>query len=105
MKAIRLGVIILGMSMTAATHAASPSAFEDVVVKVPYADLNLRHPDGAKALYKRIERASAKACRLGSYREHGSLQMHRSSIECYEEIVDKVVAEIDSPELSKIHES
>jgi UrcA family protein len=104
MKLIRLGAIILGMSLSAATHAAAPSAIEEVSAKVPYADLDLQHPEGAKALYRRIEQASARACKLGSYRELGSLQMHRSSVACFEDLVDKFVAKIDSPELSKIHE-
>ena len=56
-------LVALGLPLTA--YAAAPSHFDDVSVKVSYADLNIDNAAGAKVLYSRLRDAAEQVCGLG----------------------------------------
>lgn len=97
--------LALAALLAAPAVAAAPGMTEDVTVRVEYDDLNIHNPDGALALYERLQRASARACDLGNLRALGSLNRVREARACYDDLLDSFVAKVDSAELRKLHES
>ena len=81
--------------------AAAPT--EEVEVRVPYGDLDIQRPGGAKVLYERMQHAAARACSYGSYRELGSLRRVHEAELCYDEMLEKLVTKIDSDEVRALH--
>lgn len=81
--------------------AAAPT--EDFEVRVQYGDLDIERTDGAKVLYDRLHYASQRACAVRSYREIGSLRRVRDARACYDDLMDDLVAKIDSGALRALH--
>lgn len=105
-KMIVAGVSALAFSTIALpAAAASPSQFDDSRISVSFADLNIDNEAGARALYGRLQQASASVCSMDSLRELGSLAAVAKAEACYNQTLDKAVARIGSATLSKIHSS
>jgi len=78
---------------------------ETGVLRVSYSDLNLNSVEGIAALYSRLQNASRQACGSSSYMEKGSLRAFASSKACYDDLLSKLVAKVDSEKLTVVHES
>ena len=74
-------------------------------LRVSYSDLNLNSDEGISVLYGRLQNASRQACDTGSYIEKGSLSAVAASKACYDDLLSKLVAKVDSEKLTAIHES
>jgi len=98
-------IAIVAMSAPAVASTSANDGLKGQSVKVSYADLNLQKEAGAKALYRRLQQASKKACGVASYRHSGSLKAKSESIRCYQNSLTSSVAKVDSALLTKIHES
>lgn len=108
MKAMQRGfaaALALAALLAAPALAAAPGSSDDVTVRVEYDDLDIHDPDGALVLYERLRHASARACEVGPYRVLGSLKRVRDAQDCYDELLDRFVAQVDSAELRKLHDS
>lgn len=98
-------LIAIGIALPAVASAGGPDQAEDTSIKVSYEDLNIDSEAGARALYSRLKRASAKACNVESLSEHGSIERVRDAKLCYHEVLSGAVENIDSDALTKIHAS
>ena len=98
-SALALAVIALPAA------AATPSTIDDSRISVSFADLNIDSEAGARALYGRLQQASASVCNKESLRELGSLAAVAKAEACYNATLDKAVAKIGSDTLAKIHTS
>ena len=96
-------LLALGFTLPTIAFAGAPSQIEDTAIKVSYEDLNIQSEAGAKALYSRLKRASAKACNVESLSEHGSIDRARDAKICYQETLSDAVENIDSDALAEIH--
>ena len=84
---------------------ASADGLKGKAVKVTYADLNLEKETGAKSLYRRLQQASKQACGVESLKSAGSVKVMSEMRSCYRTALTAAVEEVDSVELTKIHES
>jgi UrcA family protein len=100
-----LAGLAIGALVSLPALAAAPGADNEFTVRVHYKDLDIQSAPGARALYDRLQHASAQACNLGSYRELGSLERVRDAHVCYKDVLDSLVSKIDSPELHRLHDS
>jgi UrcA family protein len=85
--------------LTAVWLAAAQPAHADTVVataRVNYADLNLRSEAGARALYRRLQRAAERVC-------DDAGRHSRASRECYETALADAVNSIGAPKLVELH--
>jgi UrcA family protein len=73
-------------------------------VKVNYTDLNVDKESGAEVLYRRLQQASKEVCGVESIKSVGGIREIAEQRRCYEDALDKAVANIDNPILTKIHE-
>jgi UrcA family protein len=96
-------LVALGLPLTA--YAAAPSHFDDVSVKVSYADLNIDNAAGAKVLYSRLRDAAEQVCGLGPKVKLGLPAVSARAKECYLEALDKAVIDIGHEQLTRLHES
>ena len=83
--------------------AADENDIKVRTVKVSYADLDLKKPEGAKALYRRLQKASRQACDVRPPREVGSAKRVNEAKKCYSVALKAAVDEVDSELLSQIH--
>ncbi len=97
--------LILGAGFLASAVAAPPSLYEEVAVKVNYADLNIHNEAGARILYRRLKSATEEACGLERYNRSRSMSQFNSARECYKETLTQAVNKIDSEALKDIHTS
>ncbi|MEO1203737.1 MAG: UrcA family protein [Pseudomonadota bacterium] len=105
-KTFVAGASALALAVIAVPAAtASPSSVDAARISVSFADLNIDSEAGARALYSRLQQASASVCNKDSLRELGSLAAHAKAEACYDETLDEAVAEVGSKTLSKIHAS
>ena len=58
--------LVLGAGFLASAVAAPPRAYEEVAVKVEYADPNIHHAAGARVLYQRLKLATEELRRARS---------------------------------------
>jgi UrcA family protein len=93
----------VALGLPSLAMAASPSQFGEGSIQVEYGDLNINTAAGAKALYKRLQKAAEEGCYLRPYRELGSIRLYNESRSCYKEKLSAVVERINSDELTKIH--
>jgi len=96
---------ILVMAVPAMANASSFINDEgNLVVRVSYADLNLSTEAGLVTLYERLKDASSAACepRL-PLRVAGSLERLHKNRQCYNGLLSKLVAKVNSAELDEIH--
>lgn len=110
MRKLRTGLAGVAVSMFACTVFATAASgadasMEEFKARVGYQDLDIHKPAGAKALYDRIRHVSAEACHLDAYSASRSLTQLRHAKVCYQDLVGRFVARIDSEELQKLHES
>ena len=91
------------LASPAAVLAAAPSQIENVSTTVNFSDLNLNSEAGAKALYRRLQRASREVCGVESLKTVGSVSRLQRSNSCYREALSKAVADIDNDNLTRIH--
>jgi len=98
-------LIAIGVGGSVFAVAASPGQYDEVSIKVTYADLDIDHDAGAQALYGRLQRAATKVCghdQKAGLREH----THRVAFErCYTDALALAVDKIDSQVLAKVHSS
>jgi len=95
--------IVLGAGFLASAVATPPSLYEEVTVKVQYADLNIQNEAGARVLYQRLKDATAEVCDMDSYAKNRSLSRFNSTKQCYSETLTQAVNKIDSDVLTSIH--
>lgn len=92
-----------GIAVPAAGFAAAPTQFDDVSVKVSYADLDIESKAGAKVLYSRLKRASEEVCGIKPHVINGSLATTLRARTCYRETLEGSIEQIDSDTLTAIH--
>ena len=97
--------LILGAGFLASAVAAPPSLYDEIAVKVNYADLNIHNEAGARVLYRRLKSAAEDACGYEAYRKNRSTSHYSTTKECYDEALTQAVNEIDSEALKDIHTS
>ncbi len=97
--------LVLGAGLLASAVAAPPRAYEEVAVKVEYADLNIHNVAGAQVLYQRLKVATEEVCGVDTYRRDRMMSQFRDARECYSETLTQAVNEIDSEVLKDIHSS
>mgnify|MGYP001813056303 CR=1 FL=1 len=97
-------LLALGLTAPAIGSAATPSHFEDVSVRVSFADLNIHSQAGAKVLYARLKRASEEVCGLDFYTINRSLTQKRIARACYLAALEASVEKVDSDALSEMHD-
>lgn len=97
--------LVLGAGFLASAIAAPPSLYDEVAVKVEYADLNIHNEAGARVLYQRLKSAAEDVCDYDAYRKNRSTSHYSATKECFEEALTQAVNEIDSDALKDIHTS
>ena len=90
------------MALGAAAGQVSAARILGPDVVVRYGDLDLSTRTGAETLYARIQLAAAQVC---SPTDSPDLVMHAGYIRCRNELVDRTVASIRSPQLAAVYES
>ena len=73
-------------------------------IAVSYAEFDLSKPEGASALYDRLQRAAAQVC--GLHTRSVALTGGSSAAEkkaCYEDALSRAVAQIDAPLVQAAH--
>ena len=95
--------MVLFLASMANVVAGPGQESDDEEITVSYADLNIANEAGAKVLYRRLKSAAKEACGVESLHNHGSVTGMAVALECYEETLDELVAEIDSAPLQEIH--
>ncbi len=83
--------------------AAAPTQFDDVSVKVSYADLDIHSKAGARVLYSRLKRASEAVCGIQSHVINGSLAVTLKARACFRETLEASIDKIDSDALGEVH--
>lgn len=96
-------LLAIGFTLPAIAAAGAPSQIDRDSVTVSFADLDIYSDAGAKVLYSRLKRASARACDMEPYWELGSLSRARIAKSCYDEALSTAVENIDSDALKNIH--
>ena len=102
-KGVVAAVAVAAFSMPAIAFA--DAELKGASEKVSYADLNVEKQEGAKQLYRRLQRASKRVCGVESLKIVGSVRAVSDAHRCYRETLDATVAKIDNPTLTEIHES
>ena len=103
LRAIFLAAAAAVLAVPAISHSGDKSDLEGVSVKVSYADLNLEKQEGARALYRRLQKASRQACDYENLRMAGSLKRMMDTRQCYEDSLSIAVEELDNPLVTEIH--
>ncbi len=104
-KGLLAAIVIVALGAPAYAAADASSGLIGKSVKVSYSDLNLEKYEGAKALYRRLQHASKRACDIRSLHEEGSLSRFAEGRQCYRDTLSEAVAEIDNELLTQIHNS
>jgi UrcA family protein len=105
MRRLFATVAIIALSVPAIVSASPGGELQGKAVKVTYADLNLEKEAGARVLYRRLQKASKEVCGVESLKNAVSLAIHVEMKSCYNRSLAAAVEEIDSEELTRIHES
>lgn len=105
LKSVVTATAVLVLSLPAVASAGPDSELKGKSVKVSYADLNLEKEAGAKVLYRRLQQASKQACGVESLQVAGSVRLITEMNRCYRDTLSAAVQEINSSELTRIHES
>lgn len=99
-KARLTGRALLAAAAVMATAAVAQEPRDSV--SVSYVAADLAQPEGAEALYQRIQRAAKSVCHQPSIRE---LPEYRLYQQCFDRAVDAAVAKVDSSALTALHHS
>ena len=95
---IQLQIGVLGGP--AIVLAGKTNHFEDATrTSVSYADLNLESEEGVRELYRRLQHASKKICRITTSDIAGSI-IRRA---CYRGTLSNAVDKFDNEDLARIH--
>lgn len=96
-------VAIAFLGWPAPTLSNEAEGDELLRIAVPFADLNMMHPDGAKALYSRIREAARQVCgvRIGPQ----SPQERRVQSTCFAEAVADAVKQVNRQQLTAMHDA
>jgi len=99
----RMLVIGIAAGLPFAAQAGEPAGAKRIEssVVVSYADLDLANPAGARTLYARLKRASAKAC--GHQPPPLSLRAAKEYQDCYGSALNKAVKRVNSQQLYALH--
>jgi UrcA family protein len=95
------GIAALCVAGLPAAHAGPQDNYEkgaSTIVK--YRDLNLQTPEGAEALYRRIQSAANKVCGRAMDMHILSTAIRR---DCVERAVAKAVSDVNSGQLTALH--
>ena len=103
-KLMRVIIASVAIIVLSAPAIASADGIKGKAVKVSYTDLNLEKEAGAKSLYRRLQQASKQACGGESLNNAGSVKVMSEMKTCYRTTLAAAVEEVDSAELTKIHE-
>jgi len=97
-------LIIAGFSAAAlfAAPALAQTGSEARAVPVSYADLDLTRTGDAQTLLNRLRYAAAASCTQIAAAQ-GNTRLNRAITQCSDEALDTAVAQIDRPELSRLH--
>ena len=68
---------------------------------VSFHDLNLNSPEGAAALYRRIDAAAYEVCGSPDRYDLSELKLHR----CVKDAVSRAIAQVNSPMLTSLYEA
>ena len=98
----KVGVLALGLSSGAAFANLTERGSESV--SVSFAELDITKPAGAEVLYDRLQRAAQEVCGVNErfyspYYIAGSAERRA----CYQDALDRAVAQIDAPLVSEQH--
>lgn len=96
--------VFIALIVPAIASASPEKGIKGKSVKVSYADLNLEKQAGAKVLYRRLQQASKQACGVESLQVAGSVSAVTKMHQCYRETLTSAVRNVDSNELTRIHE-
>jgi UrcA family protein len=97
---IRCTLLAVFLGSVSAIAAAGAPGDEPPMRTVKFADLNLSHPAGALALYKRIQHAAQEVCEPLIARD---LQSNPISKRCREQAIARAVADVNAPLLTSYY--
>ena len=100
-----VAAFVIGTGFLASAVAAPPSLYEQVSVKVEYADLNIENQAGAEVLYQRLKTAAEEACGFDSHAKERARLQDREAKECFDDTLTEAVDDIQSVALTNIHTS
>jgi UrcA family protein len=93
---------VLAVVLSAGTVLADEAEKESVAVS--YAELDLSKPAGAEVFYDRLQRAAAQVCGV---RERTSSLFYSTTLSekkaCYQDALDRALAQIDAPLVQAQH--
>ena len=99
-------IIVAASTLTFGSADAKNKGYrQDVSVTVPFADLNLQRPEGAKTLYKRLQAAAKQACNAASMDTEKSLVIREHTRTCYRDALSTAVMRINNAHLTRLHNS
>jgi UrcA family protein len=103
--AARLLTAVAGAALLASGSAFALGPGKEASERLPvsYADLDLAHEDGARALLGRIESAAERVCGTVSIRE--GVRRYQEARRCFDAAVDEAVRLVDSDQLERVHGS
>jgi UrcA family protein len=101
-KTLMLGVAGLLVALSGQAAERVMLGTNVTSVTVAYDDLNLSSPNGAKALYARLESAASKVCG-GEPNLLQELQKHSNFRSCYHQALDNAVDKVADPRLQALH--
>jgi UrcA family protein len=93
-------VCAVASSLATVCAAADSNDFPSVIVK--FADLNLSNPEGATALYRRINAAARDVCKSYDIRS-GSVRLAGSADPCVRKAIADAVTKVGHPGLFAIY--
>jgi UrcA family protein len=93
-------VYVVASSFSTASTAANSNEFPSTVVK--FADLNLSTPQGAAALYRRINWAARDVCKAYDL-SSGHFEQPSNSHPCVRKAVQDAVAKVNAPQLTAVY--
>jgi UrcA family protein len=97
MVALAFAGLVSGLALPAQADEAS----SEPSIKVKFRDLDLSKPEGAAALYQRIERSARLVCTdSSSPYDAGRVETFKR---CYEGAIQDAVASINQPQLTALH--
>jgi UrcA family protein len=102
-KGLMATIIVAALGAPAIASADANSELKGTGVKVSYADLNLEKQEGAKALYRRLQQASRRACGYRGLRVSGSVESKAEAQQCYNDTLTATVEKLDNELVTQIH--
>jgi len=103
LKGLLATIIAIVLGAPTIAFADAKSGLQGISVKVSYGDLNLEKQEGAKALYRRLQQASKRACDVRGLTVEGSLKRVTEARQCYREALSAAVDKIDNELVTQIH--